>query len=70
MEARHRTDTRANRAIAAVECPKCAAPIGKACWVQAATGHRPVVHTERREAYRQWRDKHYPNWNAEHGLKP
>lgn len=54
------TDTRDRRATEAVACPRCHAKPGELCRVDPATLNgpaRPHTHSERREAYRQWRDK-------------
>jgi hypothetical protein len=49
------THTGDARATAKVDCPKCGAKAGIRCY--AATPQRPwFTHTERRAAYRAWRE--------------
>jgi hypothetical protein len=54
--------SRENRIVAAVECPRCHARPGLACYirgestlVQMGTGQRPAVHPERRAAWQEWK---------------
>ena len=53
------TDTRDQRAIALVECPRCHAPAGLACRAKTGIGSiqlgRPLCHSERRAAWTAWK---------------
>lgn len=54
-------DTRDRRAMAAVACPVCRARPGEMCHVGDVSGPRRLHgHSERRQAYREWRDAQPP----------
>jgi hypothetical protein len=63
------TDTRDKRAIDAVPCPVCLADVGEVCRMPVPKTSLPymlLTHRERREAYRVWRDKNFPDWERDH----